>query len=66
MASLLDPAEPEVRAAADAAREILIRLRAQPFLERLDTAMARPSAVIGKVGSDALARTPAQATQARP
>jgi class 3 adenylate cyclase len=66
MASLLDPAEPEVRAAADAAREILTRLRAQPFLERLDTAMARPSPVIGKVGSDAMARTPAQATQARP
>jgi class 3 adenylate cyclase/tetratricopeptide (TPR) repeat protein len=66
MASLLDPAEPEVRAAVDAAREILTRLRAQPFLERLDTAMARPSPVIGKVGSDAMARTPAQATQARP
>jgi len=66
MASLLDPAEPEVRAAADSAREILSRLRAQPFLERLDTAMARPSPVIGKVGSDAMARTPAQATQARP
>jgi len=66
MASLLDPAEPEVRAAADAAREILTRLRAQPFLERLDTAMARPSPVIRKVGSDALARTPAQATQAHP
>ena len=41
MAALVDPAEPEVRAAAGAAREILARLRAQPFLERLDAAMRR-------------------------
>jgi hypothetical protein len=41
MATLLDPAEPEVRAAADSAREILTRLRAQPFLERLDAAISR-------------------------
>jgi hypothetical protein len=41
MATLLDPAEPDVRAAADAAREILVRLRAKPVLERLDAAMAR-------------------------
>jgi tetratricopeptide (TPR) repeat protein len=41
MAILLDPAEPEVRAAADAAREILVRLEAAPFLARLDAAMAR-------------------------
>ncbi len=39
MATLLDPALPEVRAAADAARAILTRLRAQPFLDRLDVAM---------------------------
>jgi len=45
MATVLDPAEPEVRAAADAAREILTRLGAKPFLARLDTAMDRqPSA----------------------
>jgi len=45
MATLLDPADPEVRAAADSAREILARLGAKPFLERLDTAMERqPSA----------------------
>ncbi len=41
MATLLDPALPEVRAAADAAHAILDRLRARPFLERLDGAMSR-------------------------
>jgi hypothetical protein len=47
MATLLDPAEPEVRAAADAAREILSRLGATPFLARLDAAMQRhPSAEV--------------------
>jgi class 3 adenylate cyclase/tetratricopeptide (TPR) repeat protein len=44
MASLLDPADPEVRAAADAAREILTRLGAKPFLARLDAAMERQPA----------------------
>jgi len=43
MAMLLDPADPEVRAAADAARAILTRLRARPFLERLEAALARPA-----------------------
>ena len=41
MATLLDPAEPEVRAAADSAREILTRLGAKPFLERLEEAIQR-------------------------
>ena len=41
MATLLDPTLPEVRVAADAARDILTRVRAQPFLERLEAAMAR-------------------------
>ena len=41
MATLLDPADPEVRAAAEAAREILVRLRAAPFIARLDAALAR-------------------------
>ena len=49
MATLLDPADPEVRAAADRAHEILTRLRARPFLERLEAAMARTS--VGGVGS---------------
>jgi class 3 adenylate cyclase/tetratricopeptide (TPR) repeat protein len=40
MASLLGPSEPEVRAVAERAREILARLGAKPFLERLDSAMA--------------------------
>jgi class 3 adenylate cyclase/tetratricopeptide (TPR) repeat protein len=40
MATLLDPEEPEVRAAADEAREILTRLGAKPFLERLDATVA--------------------------
>ena len=41
MATLLDPADPEVRVAVDAGREILTRLRARPFVEQLDAAMAR-------------------------
>ena len=43
MALLLDPADPEVRAAAEAAREILVRLEAAPFIARLDAALARSS-----------------------
>ena len=41
MATLLDPSDPEVRAAADRSREILVGLEADPFIERLDAAMAR-------------------------
>ncbi|HEY6056993.1 MAG TPA: hypothetical protein VIV06_03125, partial [Candidatus Limnocylindrales bacterium] len=41
MASLLDPAVPEVRAASEAAREILARLGARSLLERLEAAMGR-------------------------
>ena len=40
MATLVDPTQPEVQAAAESAREILFRLRASPFLARLDTALA--------------------------
>jgi class 3 adenylate cyclase/tetratricopeptide (TPR) repeat protein len=40
MATLLDPADPEVRAAVDAGREIFGRLRAQPFLEQLEAVAA--------------------------
>jgi class 3 adenylate cyclase len=43
MATLLDPAEPEVLAAAESARDILTRLGATPFLARLEAAMDRPS-----------------------
>ena len=41
MAMLLDPANPEVRAAAQRSREILVRLGATPFVERLDAALSR-------------------------
>ncbi len=47
MATLLDPADPEVRAAAWAAREILVRLEAAPFLTRLDAALGRSSDAAG-------------------
>ena len=44
MATLLDPAEPEVVAAAQEARDILVRLEAKPLIERLDRAMSRGAA----------------------
>ena len=64
MASLLGPGEPEVQAAAERAREILVRLGAQPFIERLDAAMAPPDlAVEGRPGLSPTAdRTTANAT----
>jgi hypothetical protein len=43
MATLLEPTDPEVRAATGAAREILIRREAAPFIARLDAALARSS-----------------------
>ncbi len=58
MATLLDPGDPEVRAAADAAREILVQLGAAPFIARLDAAMARPSRVSRPAGEPALERVP--------
>jgi hypothetical protein len=44
MVTLLDPSDPEVRAAADAAHAILTRLRATPLIERLDAARERRKA----------------------
>ena len=44
MATLLDPAEPAVRVAAESAREILAGLGARPLLERLGSTLARPLA----------------------
>jgi len=41
MATLLDPSDQEVRDAGVAAREILVRLGARPFIERLDDVQAR-------------------------
>ena len=43
MAMLLDPAEPDVAAVIDSTRAILERLRAKPYLERLEAAAARSS-----------------------
>jgi hypothetical protein len=43
MATLLDPADPEVRAALAGGREILTRLAAAPFIAQLDAAVARSS-----------------------
>ncbi len=40
MAMLLDPSDPEVMAAAESGRAILLSLGATPFLERLETALA--------------------------
>jgi hypothetical protein len=60
MATLLDPTDPEVRAAAEAAREILVRLRAAPFIARLDAALARSSDPAGHPAA------PTTASVARP
>jgi hypothetical protein len=57
MATILDPTDPEVRAAAEAARETLVRLEAAPFVARLDAAMARS-------GGPAAAGRPALTTAA--
>jgi hypothetical protein len=46
--STIGGADPDVRAAAEAAREILTGLGARPFLERLDSAMAPPSGGAGQ------------------
>jgi hypothetical protein len=48
MARVLDPTDPEVRAAADAAREILVRLEAARFIDRLDAALAPVAAPIAR------------------
>ena len=44
MATLLEPSEPEVRAAGDRAREIFVELEATSLLAQLEAALARPSA----------------------
>ncbi len=48
MATLLDPAEADVRAAGEAAREILVRLGAAPFIALLDAALARPAESVAR------------------
>src|SRR3954471_2217636 len=44
MATVLDPSEPDVAAAIKSTREILERLGAKPYLERLDAAVTSQSA----------------------
>ena len=44
MATVLDPAEPEVAAAIKTSRETLTRLDAKPYLERLDRTLAKRDA----------------------
>ncbi len=63
MAILLDPSEPEVRAAADAARETFVRLEASPFIERLDLAMAKRA---DRPVMDRSAPSPRTASEATP
>ena len=61
MATLLDPREPEVVAAAARSREILMGLRARPFLDRLDAALAAsaPEMVVATSrATEAADRTP--------
>ncbi len=41
MATVMDPADPEVRAAAADAREVFVRLGAQPYVARVDALMER-------------------------
>jgi hypothetical protein len=50
MATVLEPTTPELRAAADAARDILVRLQAAPFSERLD-ALVEPRQAADASGS---------------
>jgi len=59
MALLLDPADQEVRAAAAAAREILVRLEAAPFIVRLDAATASQQSGSGLMRSPIAERTTA-------
>ena len=59
MATLLDPSDPEVRAAAESAREVLTRLGARPFLERLEAALAAPTPAREPLRGAAPASTPA-------
>jgi len=47
MATLLDPSDPEVRAAAESAIEIFTRLEAKPFIAQLEAALTRTPAGAG-------------------
>jgi hypothetical protein len=58
MATLLQPSDPEVRSAAEAAREILVRLGAAPFIARLDAALAGSSDQTGHAAVAGVVATP--------
>jgi hypothetical protein len=61
MATFLGPDEPEVRTAAEWARDTLARLGAQPYLDRLELALAGKPASQSTPASVARPRTPAAA-----
>ncbi len=63
MATLLDPAEPEARAAIDAGRAILEKLGARPFVEQLDAALAHPAGRAAGHNGRASTSSPAPAHQ---
>ncbi|MFI5199988.1 MAG: hypothetical protein ACHQXL_06405, partial [Candidatus Limnocylindrales bacterium] len=66
MATLLDPTLPEVIAAGEVARDILVRLRAKPFIARLDAALARTPGGDGETGeASAPTRKPAKSASAK-
>jgi class 3 adenylate cyclase/tetratricopeptide (TPR) repeat protein len=59
MAMLLDPAIPDVRAAADRARAVFGGMRATRLLERLDAALAGPTDATAPLRSPAVTSMPA-------
>ena len=63
MAILLEPSNPDVRAAADSARSFLIRVHATPLLDRLEAAIARSS--VTAPASDRASATAADAAISR-
>jgi hypothetical protein len=65
MATLLDPSEPEVRAAAESSRQILARLGAKPFVDRLDSAMGRSTSPELSISPAAETTTSRSATRVR-
>jgi hypothetical protein len=56
---LLDPAIPDVRAAADRARAVFGGMRATRLLERLDAALAGPTDATAPLRSPAVTSMPA-------
>ena len=64
MTTLLDPTDPDVKDAADSAREIFTRLGAPPFLVRLEAALLRPPSAVQASSSPADAVTNATAGSA--